>query len=147
MLSRPPVVLAACTLGRKSFCLFFPSQTPLSKQAKFEMMPYTVAMAYAVRVKMDANLAKSYLIPETERANYLRRNGGIAESFTLVLHDAIKGLLYNTGLLKVALDYQQPLAAYVTLMGTLPSSARLMRASSSAPEKIVLWDGGLEAVR
>lgn len=110
-------------------------------------MPYTVAMAYAVRVKMDANLAKSYLIPETERANYLRRNGGIAESFTLVLHDAIKGLLYNTGLLKVALDYQQPLAAYVTLMGTLPSSARLMRASSSAPEKIVLWDGGLEAVR
>lgn len=124
------------------------SQATLSRWAKLELMPYVVAMAYAVRVKMDAHLVQSKLLSESSEAQYLQRNYAIVDDFISVLQPAIVGLISNTSLLEIALDYHQPLATYVTLIETLRTSAQLMLPLfESTPEKIAVWDDGLSGIR
>ena len=124
------------------------TQATLNRQAKLELMPYIVAMAYAVRVKLDAQLVKSTLLPEAKRSPYLKRACGIVDEFVRVLQAAIMAVTVKTSLLEIALDYHQSLATYVTLISTLRSSTHMMLLPADAPaERVALWDDGLAEIR
>ena len=124
-------------------------QAALSKHAKMELMPYIVAMAYAVRVKLDAHLVRSCLLSEVKRGPYLKRAHGIVDDFARVLQAALAAVVTNTSLVEIALDCYQPIATYVTLMAALRASVDTMLATERGPgsRKIALWDDGLGGIR
>lgn len=124
------------------------SQATLSKRAKLELMPYIVAMAYSVRVKLDAQLVRSSLLPEAKRGLYLQRACGLVDEFVRVLRSTLAAVMANTSLLDIALDYYQPLATYITLITSLQSSVHMMLSPQGAPpKKIEFWDDGLSSIR
>ena len=123
------------------------SQATLNKRAKLELMPYVVAMAYSVRVKLDAQL-KSSLLPEAKRKAYLQRACSIVDEFVRVLQSTLVAVTADTSLLEIALDYYQPLAIYATLVASLRGSTRMMLQPEDAPPKeVVFWDDGLSDIR
>ena len=131
---------------------FVPSgggQATLSKRAKVEQMPYVVAMAYAVRVKLDAHLVRSCVLSGAKRGAYLQRARKIVDDFVRVLQAALAAVVTNTSLVEIALDCYQPIATYVTLMAALRASVDTMLATERGPgsRKIALWDDGLGGIR
>ena len=123
------------------------SQAALHKRTKLELMPYIVCMAYAVRVKMDAYLVRSRLLPETRRAAYLQRATGIVDNFVRVLGPALIAVMANTSLLDVALDYHLPIATYLMLIMTLRNSAQSMVSPETESSQVEPWDDGLSGIR
>ena len=119
----------------------------MHKAAKLKMMPYVVAMAYAVRVKLDVHYVESSEVSKAERLEYLERSRNIVEQFTEVLEVVIKATLNDSSLIEVALDYHLTLSTYVALMIALRTSAQLALAPGSAPETTALWDDGLSQIR
>ena len=130
---------------------FLPSaaqEAAMSRRGKLELMPYIVAMAYAVRVKLDAHLVKSSLLPKAKRGAYLQRILAVVDEFVRVLQRALLGVVSDTSLLDIAINCQQPLATYVTLITTLRVTADTMLAPEDAPPKdVALWDDGLADIR
>ena len=124
-------------------------QAALSKHAKMELMPYIVAMAYAVRVKLDAHLVRSCVLSDAKRGAYLQRARKIVDDFVRVLQAALAAVVTNTSLVEIALDCYQPIATYVTLMAALRASVDTMLATERGPgsRKIALWDDGLGGIR
>ena len=123
-------------------------QTELDKRARLRMTPYIFAMAYAVRVKMDAHLIESRMIDEVDRSAYLDRSRNIVEEFMVVLEAAIDVSIRNTSLLEIALDFHWALTTYLVMMAALRRSVQLMTESrKDAPEDVTTWDDGLSRIR
>ena len=113
------------------------------------MMPYIVAMAYAVHVRMDARVIKSHSIADkAERKRYLERCHRTIDDFVKLLRSAILATVTDTSLLEIALDYYLALETYVMLILSLQASVKM----TTSPEpvtgaKIKAWDDGLSKIR
>ena len=123
------------------------SRARLSKQAKLEMMPYLVAMAYAVRVKLDVHYVEGGVAAESEKAEYMDRSRSLVDQFNAQLRTAMDMMLQKSSLLDVALDYNLALMTYALLMETLRKSVLIMLAPQNPPGVIETWDDGLSDIR
>ena len=121
--------------------------TKNDKVAKLQLMPYIVAMAYAVRVKLDVYYVESSGVDKTERLEYLERSRNTVEEFVTIIRVAVHVTLHDSGLLDVVLDYHLALTTYIALMATMRASAQIMLQPSDAPKAIALWDDGLGKIR
>lgn len=123
----------------------------LDKHAKLALVPYLVAMAYAVRVKLDAHYVEGSLLDKKERAEYLERSQRTVEKFTVLARTVINSILKSASLLEVALDYHLALKTYVALMASLQKSLEMILAPgdtpSDAPRTAQMWDDGLSGIR
>ena len=120
----------------------------LSRSARLEMMPYIVCMAYAVRVKLDAHLLRSHLLPRSKRAQYLQRAVRVVEDFVQVLNQALSAVTASSSLLDVALDFELPVATYATLITTLRDNVQeMLLLGRGMPSEIAMWDDGLSGIR
>ena len=125
---------------------FLPSPcSSLNKHAKLALTPYAVAMAYAIRVKMDARLVKGHSIQDdAERTTYLERSRNIMNDFVHTLRETLAVIVTDTSLLEIGLDYRVMLTAYSTLIWTLKMSAQMM---GEPAKNIQIWDDGLSGIR
>ena len=123
------------------------NQAGMDKAAKLRMMPYLVAMAYAVRIKLDVYYVESGGIDKSERLEYLERSRSTVDQFMGILEVAVGTMLNNSGLLEVALDYHLALTTYVAISTALRSSVQMMLAPKDMPEMIKAWDDGLTPIR
>ena len=119
----------------------------ISKGAKLHMLPYLVAMAYAVRVKLDVFYVEGSVVNKAERLEYWERSRTVVEQFVSVLQGAVRVTLGDSSLLDVAIDYHLALTTYIVLMATLRKSVQMMLAPHDAPKAIQLWDDGLAELR
>lgn len=119
----------------------------MDKTAKLKMMPYIVAMAYAVRAKLDVYYVESTRVEQAERSQYLERSRNTVEQFMEVLEVAVRAMLDGSSLLELALDYHLMMVTYVTLKAALQASVQLILESEDVPETTVLWDDGLAGIR
>ena len=123
------------------------SPATMDKTAKLNMMPYIVAMAYAVRVKLDVHYVESRGMIEAERHEYLKRSSNVVEQFMATLELAMRAMLHDSGLLEVALDYHLALTTCVTLKAAMRASVQMILGSHDVPRTTVLWDDGLAEIR
>ena len=132
-------------------CTFVPTntdvQTERDKASKLQMMPYIVAMAYAVRAKLDVYYVESSDMDGTERLEHLERCRKIVEEFVATIKVAVRVTLHDSSLLDVALDYPLALTTYMALMAAMRASVQMMLKPSDAPKAIALWDDGLDTIR
>ena len=119
----------------------------MDKAAKLKMVPYIVAMAYAVRIKLDVYYVESSGVVKAERHEYLERSCSTVEEFLKVMQVAMYVTLRNSSLLDVALDYHLALTTYATLTAALRASVQMLLKPRDAPRTIATWDDGLEQVR
>ena len=119
----------------------------LDKAGKLMQMPYLVAMAYAIRVKMDVCYAESREVKLAERRQYQDRNRSIIEDITALLQIALNAILEKASLLEVALDYHWAVSTYVTLMVALRESEQMMLTPRNSSRTVELWDDGLSGIR
>ena len=119
----------------------------LDKLAKLKMMPYLVAMAYAVRVKLDVHYVEASVLDRTERMEYLERSCNMVDEFTVLVRVALNAILVKSSLLEVALDYHLVLTTYMMLMATLKKSVQMILAPSAPVGSIQVWDDGLSGIR
>lgn len=124
-----------------------PARATLQKADKLLMMPYVVAMAYAVRVKLDVHFVESSQVHEAERLDYLDRSRRTVEQFVELLQAVVRMTLEESSLLEVALDYNLALTTYATLLAALRGSAQMMLEPHGVPRPIVSWDDGLSGIR
>ena len=124
-----------------------PNRVNIDKASKLKMMAYAVAMAYAVRIKLDVFYVESHGVPEADRREYLERSRSTVEKFMQVLGAAMRVLLSGASLLEVAVDYHLALTTYVALKEALQASVQMMLAPRDAPRTIALWDDGLSEIR
>ena len=123
-------------------------ETAMTRQNKLEIMPYIVAMAYSVRVQVDAHMVKShFLADDTDRKKFVKSGHKIVDKFIELLNSAIEALVAQTCLLEIAIDYQLPLATYLTLMKSLCGSLKSLSSPESIKEKPADWDDGLSSIR
>ena len=122
-------------------------RTERGKAAKLQMMPYIVAMAYAVRVKLDVYYVESSGVDEAELSEYLERGRNTVDEFVATIKVAVRVTLHESSLLDVALDYHLALTTYIALMAALQASMQMMLEPSDAPTTIALWDDGLDTIR
>ena len=122
-------------------------RTERDKAAKLQMMPYIVAMAYAVRVKLDVYYVESSGVDRAERLEYLERGRNTVEEFVATIKVALRVTLCDSSLLEVALDYHLALMTYMALMAAMRATAQMMLQPSDAPRTIALWDDGLDKIR
>ena len=122
-------------------------QIKMDKAAKLQLMPYIVAMAYAVRVKMDVYYVESSGVDRTERLEYLERCHNTVDEFVATIKVAVRATLCDSSLLEVALDYRLVLTTYTALVAALRASVQMVLKPSDAPRTIALWDDGLDAIR
>ena len=123
------------------------SQSSMDKAAKLKIMPYIVAMAYAVRVKLDAYYVESSGVDRTERLEYLERSRNTVEQFIETVKVAVRVTLYESSLLDVALDYHLALTTYIMLMAALRASVATLLTPKDTPKSIAPWDDGLAGLR
>lgn len=130
---------------------FFPKDTSThvdaSKMDKLRMMPYVVAMAYAVRVKLDVHYIEGSATSAAERPEYFKRSRDIVDRFMAVVGMAVRSMLSDSSLLDVALDYHFALETYIALMTALQASLQAILKPKDAPGTIALWDDGLSQLR
>ena len=119
----------------------------MDKTAKLKMIPYIVAMAYAIRVKLDTYYVESSGMDRTERFGYLERGRSMVDQFMEVVEVAVRVTLHDSSLLDVALDYCLALTTYITLIAALRASVAMMLESEDAPSPIAPWDDGLAGLR
>lgn len=130
----------------------FVPKTPASwarwnKQDKIAVMPYVVAMAYAVRIKLDVHYVEGSMVSDAEKSDYLERSRKTVDEFIPILQMAVKATLDGSSLLEVALDYHLALTTYVTLLTALRKSVQMTLSPQSSPENVVAWDDGLSSIR
>ena len=124
------------------------SPVGLDRQGKIDMMPYIMAMAFAVRVRVDARKVRTSSIEDdSDRMSFSERTRGIIDELISVIRSAIVALVSNTSLLEIALDYHEQLAAYVNLIAGLEASEQSMSAPEERPDNDILWDDGLSEIR
>lgn len=123
------------------------SQTAITKAARLQMMPYIVAMAYAVRIKLDVFYVEGSAVDQAERLEYWERGRSVVEQFKSAAQNALRALLIDSSLLDVAIDYHLALTTYTALMATLRKSVQTLLATDDVPETIQLWDDGLAKLR
>ena len=121
--------------------------TKRNKATKLQLMPYIVAMAYAVRVKLDVYYVESSGVDEAELFEYLERGRKTVDEFVAIIEVTVRATLCDSSLLDVVLDYHLALTTYIALMAALRASAQIMLQSSDAPRTIALWDDGLDTIR
>lgn len=119
----------------------------LDKLAKLKMMPYLVAMAYAVRVKLDVHYVEGSMLDRADRMEYLERSRNVVDEFVVLLRVAVNAILAKSSLLEVALDYHLALSTYLMLIATLRKSAQMMLAPTMSPGTVQVWEDGLSRVR
>ena len=117
------------------------------KAAKIMTVPYLVAMAYAVRVKMDVYFVESSGASKSERLEYLERSRKTAEQFTEALSVAVRVVLNGSSLLDMALDYNLVLTTYITLKAAVQANVQMLLKPKDVPQTIALWDDGLSGLR
>ena len=122
-------------------------RTERDKAGKLQLMPYIVAMAYAVRVKLDVYYVESSGVDKTERSEYLERGRNTVEEFVATIKVAVRVTLCDSSLLEVALDYRLALATYMVLMAALRATPQMMLRPDDAARTIALWDDGLDTIR
>ena len=121
--------------------------TKNDKVAKLQLMPYIVAMAYAVRVKLDVYYVESSGVDKKERLEYLERGRNTVDEFVATIKVAVHVTLHDSSLLEVALDYHLVLTTYIALMAVMRATAQMMLQPSDAPRTIASWDDGLDSIR
>ena len=121
----------------------------VSKQTKLKMMmPYVVAMAYAIRVKLDAHLAESNMMDDDDRDEFLERTCSTVEEFIAVVQAVTGMIIEDASLLEYALDYCLPLTTYFKVTDTMQRSVdSIMRAPEEEAAAAAEWDDGLSALR
>lgn len=122
-------------------------QAATDKASRIKMVPYVVAMAYAVRIQLDVYYVESSGVDKADRLEYLERSNNVVEQFIEVLKVALKVMLGESSLLEVAMDYHLALTTYVALAVALRVSAQMMMAPQDVPKTIALWDDGLSGIR
>ena len=123
-------------------------QAGLSKKAKLGLMPYIVALAYAMRVKTDARLVRSHSIVDAgERQNFLERSRKSMSDFIHVLRVVVAAVVTTSNLLEIALDYHLAMATYMMLITSLKTSMQLTLGPAKESLEIELWDDGLSKIR
>lgn len=123
------------------------SQAAMTKSTRLQMMPYIVAMAYAVRIKLDVFYVEGSAVDKAERLEYWKRGRSVVEQFRSVVQNALQALLIDSSLLDVAIDYHLALTTYTALMETLQKSVQILLAPDDTPKAIQLWDDGLAELR
>lgn len=125
------------------------SRTPLGMAGILGAMPYVVAMAYAIRVKVDARLVKSHSIASKgERKRYLERSRSMIKEFVTRLRSIVMTIVRDASLLEIALDYHLALTTYVMLIASMEASAEIMvDANGAKPKTIPVWNDGLSKLR
>lgn len=123
------------------------SQALLSRTERLNMVPYMVAMAYAVRAKLDAYYVESRGLRKADRAQYLQRSSNTVNEFTGLVRTAICTILEKSSLLEVAVDYHLTLTSYVALIVALEKSVQMTLSPGDSPGKIEMWDDGLSGIR
>ena len=123
------------------------AQAKMDKAGKLQLMPYIVAMAYAVRIKLDVYYVESSGVDRAERLEYLERSRNTVDEFVAIVKTAVRITLHDSSLLDVALDYHLALTAYIALMAALRASVQMVLKPSDAPSTIALWDDGLDKIR
>ncbi len=102
--------------------------TVLSKQEKLIAMPYTVAMAFAVRVKTDAHMVQSHsTVNPKDRQRILDKSCKDVKSFIEQLQKLLMATVRDTSLLELALDYHLPMTTYIMLIDSMRASVELMK--------------------
>lgn len=123
----------------------------LNKNAKLALLPYLVAMAYAVRVKLDAHYVESSFVVKKERVEFLERSRGTVRKFLFLARMVLNSILESSSLLEVALEYHLALTTYVALTVTLRKSLQLMLEPCDTPNGALrtaqAWDDGLSGIR
>ncbi|MEM7555704.1 MAG: hypothetical protein AAF378_16705 [Cyanobacteria bacterium P01_A01_bin.84] len=120
----------------------------MSKDARFHVMPYLIAMAYAVRVKADAYAVESDTIDNADdRAAYLKRSRKIVDEFIEVLKFTADVLTTNASILDIALDYYLPLSAYLTAITSLRAGTDALLIPTYKHKIVGAWDDGLSRIR
>lgn len=119
----------------------------MDKAAKLRIMPYMVAMMFAVRVQLDVYYIESAGVNNQERLKELQRSGDIVDQFTGTLETAVRVILYDSSLLEVALDYNLVLATCVTLKMALRAGIQTTLESEDASKMETMWDDGLSQIR
>ena len=122
-------------------------ETKRDKAGKLQLMPYIVAMAYAVRVKLDIYYVESSDVDRAERLEYLERCRNTMDELATTIKAAVRVTLHESSLLEVALDYHLALTTYMALMAALRATAQMMLQPGDAPQTIALWDDGLDTIR
>ena len=130
---------------------FVPTDTDVpikrSKASKLQLMPYIVAMAYAIRAKLDVYYVESSGVDRAEQLEYLERCRNTVDEFMATIEVAMRVTLSNSSLLEMALDYHLALTTYIALMAALRASVQMALKPSDAPRTIALWDDGLDKIR
>ena len=116
--------------------------------AKLKMMPYLVAMAYTVRVKLDACYVESIALPRPEGSGTcLERSRNAVSEFAAAVRTAVDVMLSESSLLEVALDYHLELSVYATMVVALQKSVEMLLSPDNPPEIPTQWDDGLSNIR
>lgn len=124
--------------------------TGLNRHQKLGVIPYIVAMAYAVRIKIDARMVKSHSMEDKDdRERHLMRSRSIVGDFVSLLRAALMATVIDVSLLEMALDCHLPMATYMMLMKGIQASAQTMVEKSETinQTKIEAWDDGLSKIR
>ena len=123
------------------------SPADMDKAARLKMMLYVVAMAYAVRPKLDVHYVESRQVNKAERLEYLERSRNAVEQFMTILEVVVRTMLHDSSLLELALNYNLALTTYTTLKAALRASVEILLESKDVPKTIALWDNGLAEIR
>lgn len=103
------------------------TQVGLSGQDKLAPMPYFVALAYAMRVKMDTCMVRSRgTVIIAERMVYLEACRSAVNGVVKRIRAAAVAIVSDASLLDVALNYHSALAIYVMPIASLQASAQMM---------------------
>ena len=110
----------------------------MDKATKLKMMPYIVAMAYAVRVKLNVHYVESSGVNRAERLDYLEHRRSAMGHFIENIEVVVRVTLHGSDLLDVALDYHLVLTTYTALIAALPASVTVLLKPKDVPKTIAL---------
>ena len=124
------------------------ARTHMAKADKIKMMPYVVAMAYAVRLKLDVYCIESSGMDDTERMMCSEMSRKAMGQLMQVLQVATWATIDDSSLLDMALDYHLATTTYITLSAAVRASVQMaMPTLGGVPRAIVHWDDGLSGIR
>lgn len=114
-----------------------------SKKAKLQNLPYVVAMAFAVRVEMDACIIESEMMARIEdQISHLERSWKGVEKFMRVVMRQVVEVTMSTSLLEIAYHFRLHVATYMTLMRSFRASMVALSSPHISLDDICTWDSG-----